>query len=242
MLSSWLYEQKDALVSLNCFSPTFFFSDRLFSNYHTLWLSVDWLFHTIWIKCLLSIRCTEFPYALVVSTAISSLEPVELLAVLSKPSPSAHQTSQLKGQRDPNRDDKMAGSWNSLGDEQHSATALDFQGAEWGRVHTADNSKMGWNDLTKAKLFRWQLLDNFSWVCQRTGELLAQLVMDIWLLSAALLMPIFPSILWDVGEGTRAIIHIWGLAVVIRRPLQPWIICFPQFPQPIRCEKLDKDL
>lgn len=130
MLSSCLDIQKDALVALNFFLLLFFFSDRLFPNYHTLWLSVDWLFHTIWIKCLLSIRCTVFPYALVASTAISSLEPAELLAVLSKPCLSACQTSQLIEQRDPSRDYKMAGSWISLGGEQHSATALDFQDAE----------------------------------------------------------------------------------------------------------------
>lgn len=35
-----------------------------------------------------------------------------------------------------------------------------------------DNSKMGWNDLTKAKLFRWQLLDNVSWVHQMSWRAL----------------------------------------------------------------------
>lgn len=50
--------------------------------------------------------------------------------MLFNPSLSAYQTSQLTEQRDPSRDSKMAGSWSSLGDEQHSAVALGFQDAE----------------------------------------------------------------------------------------------------------------
>lgn len=100
---------------------------------------MDWLFHTIWIKCLLSIRYTEFPYALGASTAIScswACGDVGCIvqAVLLSP-------YQLVEQWDLTRDYKTAGSWISLGpacDEQKSAGAFGFQDAEHGRAGAAD--------------------------------------------------------------------------------------------------------
>lgn len=107
--------------------------------------------------------------------------------------------------RDANRDYKTAGSWINLGlvCEVHMAAAFDFQNSDQGRICATDSySKGEQDDLPKGKGLRWKKLDNISWVfhiiCR---ELLAQLLMDIWMHCAALRTPTFTSILGGMEEG-----------------------------------------
>lgn len=130
------------------------------------------------------------------------IEPVEVLAISSKPShsgPHAHWG-------DANRNYKRAGSWISLGlvCEEHMAAAFDFQNSDQGRICATDGYLKGeQDDLPKGKGLRWKQLDNISWVfhiiCR---ELLAQLLMDIWMHCAALRAPTFTFILGDMEEGS----------------------------------------